>query len=97
GAAREGRGRGPDGTAPGRERADQPGVARIPGSRAHPLTLTWREAPQSGAMNKPASDSARAALLRDPNFRWLSVGGAISLLGDQFTLIALPWLVLKVS
>jgi MFS family permease len=39
----------------------------------------------------------RAALFRDRNFRWLMSGGAISLLGDQFTLIALPWLVLRMT
>jgi MFS family permease len=39
----------------------------------------------------------RAALLRDPNFRWMLGGGAISVLGDQFTMIALPWLVLKLT
>ena len=40
---------------------------------------------------------ARAALLRDPNFRWMMGGGVISMLGDQFTLIALPWLVLQMT
>jgi MFS family permease len=39
----------------------------------------------------------RAALLRDRNFAWLMSGGAISTLGDQFTMIALPWLVLKLT
>ena len=39
----------------------------------------------------------RAELLRDPNFRWLMAGSAASLLGDQFTLIALPWLVLRMT
>lgn len=39
----------------------------------------------------------RSALVRDPNFRWLMAGGAIGMLGDQFTLIALPWLVLKMT
>ncbi|MDQ1813419.1 MFS transporter [Massilia sp. CCM 9210] len=38
--------------------------------------------------------SARAALLREPNFRWTIGGAIITSLGDQFTLIALPWLVL---
>lgn len=40
---------------------------------------------------------ARAALLRNPNFRWMMSGAAISMLGDQFTLIALPWLVLQMT
>jgi MFS family permease len=39
----------------------------------------------------------RAELLRAPNFRWLMAGSAVSLLGDQFTLIALPWLVLRMT
>lgn len=39
----------------------------------------------------------RAALLRAPNFRWMMGGGLISALGDQFTMIALPWLVLKMT
>ncbi|CAH0257542.1 hypothetical protein SRABI118_03128 [Massilia sp. Bi118] len=36
-------------------------------------------------------------LLRDPNFAWLMSGGVISALGDQFTMIALPWLVLQLT
>lgn len=42
-------------------------------------------------------DPNAGALWRNTNFRWLCGGGVISLLGDQFTLIALPWLVLKLS
>ena len=38
-----------------------------------------------------------SVLWRNTNFRWLCGGGVISLLGDQFTMIALPWLVLKLS
>ncbi len=45
-------------------------------------------------MEKP---SEQQPLLRNPNFRWLTCGNIISNLGDQFTLIALPWLVLKMS
>jgi MFS family permease len=41
--------------------------------------------------------AARAALMRDPNFRWLMLGSIVSALGDQFTMIALPWLVLKMT
>lgn len=37
------------------------------------------------------------ALLNDPSFRWLLGGGAVSVLGDQFTMIALPWLVLQLT
>lgn len=46
-------------------------------------------------MSTPSPDRTR--LLRDPNFRWLMGGGLISSLGDQFTLIALPWLVLTAT
>jgi MFS family permease len=45
----------------------------------------------------PDPRAARAALMRDSNFRWMMTGGAISMLGDQFTLIALPWLVLQMT
>ncbi len=33
--------------------------------------------------------------LRSPNYRLWLIGGTISLLGDQFYLVALPWLVLQ--
>ena len=36
-------------------------------------------------------------LLRNTNFRWLLGGGLVSMLGDQFTMLALPWLVLGVT
>jgi len=41
--------------------------------------------------------SNKPKLFADRNFRWLIGGGAISMLGDQFTLVALPWLVLKLT
>ena len=41
--------------------------------------------------------AARTALLSNTSFRWMMLGGAISMLGDQFTLIALPWLVLQMT
>jgi MFS family permease len=44
-----------------------------------------------------ASPPARGALFQDRNFRWLFAGSLISQLGDQFTLIALPWLVLQLT
>ncbi|MBA5686912.1 MFS transporter [Rugamonas apoptosis] len=49
------------------------------------------------AVPASAPDPQRATLLRDPNFRWLLRGGAISMLGDQLTMLALPWLVLKLT
>lgn len=42
-------------------------------------------------------NSKNAGLFRDVNFRWFLGGGVLSMLGDQFTLIALPWLVLKMT
>ncbi len=39
----------------------------------------------------------RNALLRDRNVGWLMGGALVSLLGDQFTLVALPWLVLRLT
>ncbi|MDZ7862006.1 MFS transporter [Acidovorax sp.] len=45
----------------------------------------------------PPRADPRTALLRDPNFRWLTAGSALTMLGDQFTLIALPWLVLQMT
>jgi MFS family permease len=45
----------------------------------------------------PDKPNARAELLCDKNFLWLMGGGSLSLLGDQFTLIALPWLVLAMT
>lgn len=43
---------------------------------------------------KPAE---RSTLLRDPSLRWLMAGAFISNLGDQFTLVALPWAVLLLT
>jgi len=40
---------------------------------------------------------SRAMLLGNRNLRWLLGGGLLSMLGDQFTLLALPWLVLQLS
>ena len=39
----------------------------------------------------------RKALFEDASFKWLISGAALTMLGDQFTLIALPWLVLKMT
>jgi len=43
------------------------------------------------------TENLDAPLGRDRNFRWLASGSLISMIGDQFTLIALPWLVLKMT
>ncbi len=48
-------------------------------------------------MTPPAQPTPRGVLLRDPNFSWLMGGNVVSALGDQFTMIALPWLVLQLT
>lgn len=48
-------------------------------------------------MNENKTGKASAVLLKDRNFRWMFSGAVVSMLGDQFTLIALPWLVLKMT
>jgi len=54
--------------------------------------------PPSPRLAPPASAAAAApALLQQRPFRWLMAGSAISLLGDQFTLVALPWAALQIS
>lgn len=42
-----------------------------------------------------ASDSTVSHPLRNPEYRLWLIGGTISLLGDQFYFVALPWLVLQ--
>jgi len=43
------------------------------------------------------SATAQPHLLRNINFRWLLGGGLVSMLGDQFSMLALPWLVLSLT
>lgn len=43
------------------------------------------------------STTAPPHLLRNTNFRWLLGGGLVSMLGDQFSMLALPWLVLSLT
>ncbi|MGX9774338.1 MFS transporter [Janthinobacterium aestuarii] len=43
------------------------------------------------------SATTQAPLLRNTNFRWLLGGGLVSMLGDQFSMLALPWLVLSLT
>src|SRR5262249_929341 len=42
-------------------------------------------------------NAAKASVFASRDFRLLFVGSSISVLGDQFTLLALPWLVLKLT
>lgn len=48
-------------------------------------------------MRNTPSMEGRVLLLQEPGFRWLLLGSSVSLLGDQFTLLALPWLVLSLT
>lgn len=48
-------------------------------------------------MKSDSTDPTRSALMRDTNYRWLLSGAMITNLGDQFTLVALPWLVLQMT
>lgn len=43
------------------------------------------------------ASNPRSELMRNPNFKWLLRGGVISMLGDQLTMVALPWLVLRLT
>src|SRR5512143_460864 len=56
-----------------------------------------RTAPyEKNAVQEPARASP-TTILRNSNFRLLWIGEGISLLGDQFYMIALPWLVLSLT
>jgi hypothetical protein len=44
-----------------------------------------------------ATNTSPANILKIRNFRLLWIGEGISLLGDQFYMIALPWLVLSLT
>src|SRR5436305_10472146 len=47
------------------------------------------------AVSQAVPAAAAEHPLRNPNYRKLLVGGTVSLLGDQFYFVALPWLVLQ--
>ncbi|MEA4907984.1 MAG: MFS transporter [Chloroflexi bacterium] len=46
---------------------------------------------------QPSSNNSMARVMSRRDFRLLFAGAATSLLGDQFTIIATPWLVLKLT
>lgn len=52
---------------------------------------------RAGKPSPKRSGSALGALIRQRNFRLLWIGEGVSLLGDQFYLIAMPWLVLQLT
>ncbi|WMW79636.1 MFS transporter [Undibacterium cyanobacteriorum] len=51
----------------------------------------------TNSQSPPNEAPASNALFQDKNFVWMLIGGITSMLGDQFTMIALPWLVLQLS
>ncbi|MBB6252348.1 MFS transporter [Nitrospirillum iridis] len=50
-------------------------------------------------MSTPSPRAKRppTPLMRNRNFLWLISGGVISMVGDQFSLLAMPWLVLAIT
>src|SRR5450830_1575399 len=48
-------------------------------------------------MTNTAKPVTGDTLMRNSNFRWLLGGGLVSMLGDQFSMLALPWLVLSLT
>lgn len=53
--------------------------------------------PPDNTLAADARPPSRAALFADRNFAWLITGSTLTMLGDQFSLLALPWLVLKMT
>ncbi len=51
----------------------------------------------TGVQAGDAAEVARPRLFADRNVRWLAGSSLVSMLGDQFTLLALPWLVLRLT
>jgi MFS family permease len=54
-------------------------------------------APGVATQSSPGAPSTKRHPLAIPHFRNLWIGATISLLGDQFYLVALPWLVLQLT
>ncbi|MCJ9429155.1 MFS transporter [Kordiimonas marina] len=63
-------------------------------------TAAPTEAPQDapeGAAQEATAENGASKMRPPPSFAWLLGGGFISMLGDQFTIIGLPWLTLKLT
>ncbi len=72
----------------------------LTGTRAHPAVFPRPLNCGGATMNtaEPAGQRpARTSLFHNRNFSLLFAGSSISAVGDQFTLVALPWLVLKLT
>ena len=65
----------------------------------HPATDSYRNGYQSfmGLDQTPIAPSRVGEVFRSRDFRLLWAGQFVSLLGDQFFLVALPWLVLQLT
>jgi MFS family permease len=59
------------------------------------ILMATSTVPNASASAKNISASTVEHPLRNPNYRLWLTGGTISLLGDQFYFVALPWLVLQ--
>lgn len=57
------------------------------------MPLTAEDAPPPAAVARHEDER----LLRNSNFLWICIGVGIAMLGSQFTALALPWLVLKMT
>src|SRR5712691_9823716 len=73
---------------------DQQGNARAPAIASSAATAN--ASPGQGKRQKKL-DLAFLSPLRVASFRWYLSGQAVSRVGDQFYLTALPWLVLTIS
>ena len=61
------------------------------------MTTDTTSPPKPQAARPRTAQDPRGALLKDTNFRWMTSGSFLSMLGDQFTLVALPWMVLQMT
>jgi len=78
----------------------RPEAASSPRTEASaPSADTGAKAPGAArpAVNAEVPSAAPSHPLRNPHFRMWWIGASISLLGDQFYLVALPWVVLQIT
>jgi MFS family permease len=67
----------------------------LPANKIRRLFMATVTVPNASVPAEVISASAVQHPLRNPNYRLWLIGGTISLLGDQFYFVALPWLVLQ--
>ncbi len=70
----------------GSEGSDKPGVSAVTGI-----------AGIAGIPDAPSDGPPAPGLWQHPALRWVAIGGLVSMLGDQFTLLAMPWLLLSLT